>query len=76
MARLIFEGLSMGDAKELANWYCGQGEQQADVWFECQDADKGCSENAPTVDCHKTYDQGKFKYLDEDKQELTIHLKS
>lgn len=37
MARLIFENLTLEDAKILANWYEGQGEQDADIWFDAQD---------------------------------------
>ena len=34
MARLIMEGISLTTAKELAHWYEGQGEQDADIWLE------------------------------------------
>ena len=37
MARLIFENLTLEDAQMLAEWYEGQGEQDAEVWFECSD---------------------------------------
>ena len=37
MAKVIFDGLTKEQAKQLANWYEGQGEQDASVWFECQD---------------------------------------
>lgn len=47
MARLIFEGLTLEQAKELAHWYEGSGEQQAADWFECRDADL----DAPMADC-------------------------
>ena len=47
MARVIFENLTMKQAKELANWYEGQGEQDAQVWFEEKEVD------VPTVDVHK-----------------------
>jgi len=36
MARVIFEGLTKKQAKTLAEWYEGQGEQDADVWFDCK----------------------------------------
>lgn len=36
MARLIFENLTLEQAKELAHWYEGSGEQSADVWFDCR----------------------------------------
>ena len=35
MARCIFENLTLQQAKMLASWYEGQGEQDADVWFDC-----------------------------------------
>lgn len=34
MAKLIIDGLTKEQAQTLANWYEGQGEQQADFWFE------------------------------------------
>ena len=37
MAKLIIEVETLDQAKELAHWYEGQGEQDADVWFECND---------------------------------------
>lgn len=33
MAKLIIDGLTLAQAKTLASWYEGQGEQDADVWF-------------------------------------------
>lgn len=36
MARCIFENLTLEQAKTLADWYEGQGEQDADVWFDIQ----------------------------------------
>lgn len=35
MAKVIFEGLTAEQAITLARWYEGQGEQSADVWFDC-----------------------------------------
>jgi hypothetical protein len=35
-ARVIFENLTLKQAKTLAHWYEGQGEQDADVWFDTQ----------------------------------------
>lgn len=40
MAKLIFEGLTMAQAKMLGEWYGGQGESDADVWFECNGEDR------------------------------------
>jgi hypothetical protein len=37
MARLIFENISLKAAKTFAEWYEGQGEQDADLWFEIHD---------------------------------------
>jgi len=49
MARLVIENLTLVQAKELAHWYEGQGEQDANIWFECQDPP--CS--VPYVDVHR-----------------------
>ena len=37
MARLILEGLTPEQAKELGDWFEGQGEQDCAIWFECRD---------------------------------------
>lgn len=37
MAKLIIDGITAEQAKTLAEWYEGQGEQDASTWFECQD---------------------------------------
>ncbi len=34
MARLIFEDLSIEQAKELASWYCEHGEQDSCDWLD------------------------------------------
>ncbi len=34
MARLIFEDLTIEQAKCLASWYCGQGEQDSSYWLD------------------------------------------
>lgn len=34
MARLIFENLTTKQAKTLAEWFEGEGEQKCDFWFE------------------------------------------
>lgn len=66
VARLIFENLSLEDAKMLAEWYEGQGEQDADVWFECYNVD-----SSPKVDvrhkggCMKTVGNAVFLYMQE-----------
>ena len=40
MAKLIIEGLSTKQAKLLAEWYEGQGEQDAREWFDIAGAGK------------------------------------
>jgi hypothetical protein len=34
MAKLTIEGLTTEQAETLADWYEGQGEQDAGIWFE------------------------------------------
>jgi hypothetical protein len=34
MAKLIFEGLTLNQAKALAEWFEGSGEQDAHNWFD------------------------------------------
>ena len=36
MARVIFGGLTSIQAKCMAHWFEGQGEQDMSIWFECQ----------------------------------------
>ena len=45
MAKVIIEGLTMVQAKVLANWYEGQGEQDCIPWFE----EYGEGESSPFV---------------------------
>jgi len=56
MAKLILDGLTLEQAKELAAWFEGQGEQDAMTWFDCQTnplphvyTDVGGSQEAITV---------------------------
>lgn len=35
MATVLFTNLTFEQAKMLAEWYEGQGEQNADIWFDC-----------------------------------------
>lgn len=37
MARCIFDGLTIEQAKVLADWFEGQGEQDCVVWFDEED---------------------------------------
>ena len=34
MARLVIENISTEQAEQLAYWYEGQGEQDADIWLQ------------------------------------------
>lgn len=50
MISVTFEGFkSIKDAEIFVQWYEGQGEQDAEIWFECNDS------TAPMVDCNKAY---------------------
>lgn len=50
MARAVFENLTPAQAKELVNWYEGQGEQDAGIWFEINEVP------VPYIDVHKDYE--------------------
>lgn len=41
MAKLVFENLTDSQARTLADWYEGQGEQNASDWLEEHCEDKG-----------------------------------
>ena len=47
VAKLIIDNLTMAQAKTLAEWYEGQGEQDANVWFDISGVP------TPYVDVHK-----------------------
>jgi hypothetical protein len=66
MGKLIFENISVEDAEILAKWYEGQGEQDADVWFEVK------GKRAPLVDIRRK--NGCIE-IDEEKQEVKLYLK-
>lgn len=34
MAKITFENLTVAQAKMFSDWFEGQGEQDADVWFD------------------------------------------
>ena len=42
-------------AEEFINWYSGQGEQDAGIWFECHKQDGDIDVDNMTVDCLKTF---------------------
>jgi hypothetical protein len=50
MAKCIFTNLTKEQAKVLASWYEGQGEQDADVWFDVSNGIK-----TPYTDSSKGY---------------------
>jgi hypothetical protein len=65
MAKLIIEGVTMKQAKTLAEWYEGQGEQDANVWFEIHDVP------TPYTDVsHKNY-----MVIDKKNETVTIQCK-
>jgi hypothetical protein len=64
MAQLIFDGITLEQARALARWYEGQGEQEAATWMEISNPDlevpmvrvqnpKWCreTEHAIIIDC-------------------------
>lgn len=65
MARLIFENISLKDAKIFVDWYEGQGEQNADIWFE----ENGST--APLVDVGR---KGWLK-VDKENDTVTVQLR-
>lgn len=67
MARVIFEGLTDKQAKTLAEWYEGQGEQDACVWFECNDVP------TPMTDCQR---KGGYRKIDKTTGDVTVYCKS
>lgn len=60
MASLIIRNLSLKQAKVLAEWFSGQGEQDCVPWFENNDIE------APTVDCSRN------PWLEVNKTEKTV----
>lgn len=53
MARCIFENLTPEQARVMAQWYSGQGEQNADDWFE-----ENCSDPSPMAAKIESNDDG------------------
>ena len=76
MAKLVIENISIEQARELAHWYEGQGEQDADVWFECQDHEPRL--RAPLTDVGRGVVNGKRVgpgWMEESGDTITIHCK-
>lgn len=42
-------------AEAFLNWYEGQGEQDANIWFECRKSEGGIDVDFMPVDIRKTY---------------------
>lgn len=53
-----FVNLTPAQAKTLPEWYEGQGEQDADLWF-----DENCEDRAPLTNVQR---KGGYKEIDED----------
>ena len=49
MARVIIENLTKEQAETFVHWYEGQGEQDAEVWFDINDVE------TPYVDVNKAF---------------------
>jgi len=67
MAKCIFENLTPEQAKILVEWYEGQGEQDAIVWFECN----GNSE----VPCADVGRKGGCMKIDKSTGDVTLWCK-
>lgn len=66
MAKLILTNISLKQAKLFADWYEGQGEQDADIWFDIH------GEETPMVDVQRK----NWLEVDKDAQTVTIHCQS
>jgi len=66
MARCIFDGLTLEQAKVLANWFEGQGEQDCITWFE----DRGV--DSPNTDVAR---KGGYSEINKDKEEVIVYCK-
>lgn len=68
MAKLIVENLTMAQAETFAEWYEGQGEQDACIWF-----DENCEDDAPMADNGKP---GGCIVVDKENQTIILYTKS
>ena len=64
MARVIFDGLTVEQAKMFAHWFEGQGEQNISVWAECQD---------PPIDAPLTNMKAKPSWLEQHGEDFIVH---
>lgn len=62
MARVIFDGLTIVQAKEFASWFEGQGEQDLGIWLEPRGV------KAPYVDV-----QARPRWLEKNDDDFTVH---
>lgn len=67
MAKAIFEGLTMKQAKTLVEWYEGQGEQDADIWFDIHGVP------TPFADCGR---KGSCMEVDKKNETVTLYCKT
>lgn len=58
MARCIFENLTPQQAKVLADWFEGQGEQDCCIWFDNEGV------KSPLTDVSRLGEHGDFVTLD------------
>lgn len=49
MARCIFEGLTSEQADVFARWFSGQGEQDAEIWFDARGTPSPRSVGRPVI---------------------------
>lgn len=56
MPNLMISGFkTRAQVEAFINWYEGQGEQDACVWFECRKAEGTLDVESMPTDCKKTY---------------------
>jgi hypothetical protein len=67
MTKLIFENLTLKQAITFANWYEGQGEQYADIWFE----ENGLE--TPITDVGR---KGGYMKVDHENDIVTVYLRT
>jgi hypothetical protein len=58
MAKLIIEGLTPEQAKELSNWYISQGDQHAEEWFDISEVPLPCSHVQRKGGCMDIHENG------------------
>lgn len=52
--KVVVHNLTEKQAKVFAEWYSGQGEQDADVWFEAQEIETPMTDDTKTSVKNKT----------------------